>query len=151
MHAHPCAHKCTHTERHITYQQKKHTLTRVLTQTHALIKTLAHSFERMNVIIHRDTRNINTNKKRHIHTEIQTHIYKQVNLLNKRNTIHIRKHAHKQTNCNGCSPIRDKENFTQPSSFERTQICPDIKFLQINFELYYPLYGRLQLHYLKLN
>ena len=66
-------------------------------------------------------------------------MYKQVNLPNnsKHNTrTQTRTHAHTQTNCNGCSPIKDKENFTQPSLFERIQTCPDIKFLQINFVNY---------------
>ena len=35
--------------------------------------------------------------------------------------------------CNGCSPIKVKENFTPPSSFQRFQICPDIVFLQLTF------------------
>ena len=35
--------------------------------------------------------------------------------------------------CNGCSPIKVKENFTPPSSFQRFQICPDIVFLQLIF------------------
>ena len=34
---------------------------------------------------------------------------------------------------NGCSPIKVKENFTPPSSFQRFQICPDIVFLQLTF------------------
>ena len=36
-------------------------------------------------------------------------------------------------NCNGCSPIKVKENFTPPRSFQRSQICPDIVFLQLTF------------------
>ena len=35
--------------------------------------------------------------------------------------------------CNGCSPIKVKENFTPPSSFPLFQICPDIVFLQLTF------------------
>ena len=54
--------------------------------------------------------------------------------------------------CNGCSPIKVKENFTPPSSFQRFQICPDIVFFAVNFcELYYPLYCRIPLHYLLFN
>ena len=36
-------------------------------------------------------------------------------------------------NCSGCSPIKVKENFTPPSSFQRFQIFPDILFLQLTF------------------
>ena len=35
--------------------------------------------------------------------------------------------------CNGCSPIKVKENFTPPSSFQRFQICPDSVFLLLTF------------------
>ena len=38
-----------------------------------------------------------------------------------------------RTKCNGCSPIKVKENFTPPSSFQRFQICPDIVFSQLTF------------------
>ena len=39
----------------------------------------------------------------------------------------------RRTKCNGCFPIKVKENFTPPSSFQRFQICPDIVFLQLTF------------------
>ena len=35
--------------------------------------------------------------------------------------------------CNGCSPTYDEESFTPPSSFQRSQICPDIVFFAIRF------------------
>ena len=35
------------------------------------------------------------------------------------------------SNC--CSPTYDEESFTQPSSFQRPQICPDIVFFAIRF------------------
>ena len=39
----------------------------------------------------------------------------------------------RRTKCNGCSPIKVKENFTPPSSVQWFQICPDIVFLQLTF------------------
>ena len=39
----------------------------------------------------------------------------------------------RRTKCYGCSPIKVKENFTQPRTFQRFQICPDIVFLQLFF------------------
>ena len=39
----------------------------------------------------------------------------------------------RRTKCNGCSPIKVKENFTPPSSFQRFQICLNIVFLHLIF------------------
>ena len=40
----------------------------------------------------------------------------------------------RRTKCNGCSPIKVKENFTTPSSFQQFQNWPNIVFLQLTFE-----------------